>query len=186
MPRKQCRSRMWKVCYAIGTGTRAHHVDRTRKVAPGLVATDFGFNTASHISNVHIITLIEDVHIWHKLMQSLGRRSCSCEAIPQYERTWVRYPFRLAMFQLHLPASAYACNKGYPCVESCKPLLASTIEHDPENCCDTFLRAVAHNSAAPVTFFSQILQTVAKVVLLQAIEGLDPGLDIAFDQHSIF
>ena len=51
MPRKQCRSRMWKVCYAMGT--RARHVDRTRKVAPGMVATDFGFNQTSHISNIH-------------------------------------------------------------------------------------------------------------------------------------
>jgi hypothetical protein len=164
-----------------GTSCRSNKEGRSRNGGNGLrLQHDLSYKQYSSI-----ITLTDDVHIWHKLMQSLDRRSCSCEAIPQYERTWVRNAFRLAMFQLHLPAFAYACNKGYPCVVSCKPLLASTIEHGV-NCCDTFLRAVAHNSAASVTSFSQILQKVAEVILLQEVKGPDPGLDIAFDQHSIF
>ena len=32
------------------------------------------------------------------------------------------------MFQLHLPAFAYACNKGYPCVASLSSLGLSSIE----------------------------------------------------------
>jgi hypothetical protein len=51
--------------------------------------------------------------VLHQL-HSIDKRSCSCEAIPQYGHAWTYSTCLLAGSHMHLPALAYACDIGYP------------------------------------------------------------------------
>jgi hypothetical protein len=47
-------------------------------------------------------------------LHSNDKRSCSCEAIPQYGHAWTPFTCLLVESHMHLPALAYACDIGYP------------------------------------------------------------------------